>query len=909
MAKEKNTNLDVFEYNLIDNEFNVPEINALTTVESDCNENNSNHFVNEDNAFNEWLSSCEQTNSVVMNEQFFKLLNFFTECSTMNDIVLCSDDVSLKCNIDSKLNHPKKTNFNYTFKSQLLDENSMKKKQTNNVHELLPRNQKKSRNQTVRIGQPSTSIVSVIGIECDKINTITKLQSPDDESAKKTITEDLFKSQKHHVSESFNFNQSFCLNDGRKSPIVSSGKYKSKNSIEYDQNGPENKFDFDQLFRSQRSENYDKNNYEKLDDTYDRQSTNYDFNDDWQKSKYNVDTNKLDEDFDESSSDMVKVIESDKDEDQDEMANINIEDLFKSQRANAYIEKYNANIINEQLTSDSDDSIILINDLQNNPMGLSNRCIAGTSGFKTDGTKLVEKVVDLDDAFIEKSNENEITGRSSRYSSISSKQKSPEIGHCKNMPDTLSCKSHKEHKRKEKLDDLFKVQHVNRNIGDYMERVMTDVRLPKDSTINLVDDEEEKVIHRGNNVDLEDIFKSQRANRYIDNSMDKILLTPSKNVVDDNAVEEDDIISIDNSPEFFSCRLPKQIVQTKLSDCVRSSTTAVATTNNEVIDLLTPEFADNHLVQKDKSTNDVPQSNDDKSIHNNLPLNDFVDDNDMDFMFIDYCSGLGSGTDAISKKNETDNSNKFAFTEKEPFLDRSPDVFTNKPQNSASRNSAKNARVRLERDSDNSSPDIFTQNHQVSDDSSPNFFTLNQQVVGDRTKMAVRTTLADTSPSQKLLDRKRLAATGTNVIAETNQLPLSRNDDLVKVTAPAQPYRSDLVPFNIMKACNLFKPGFSLKRNTTSTTLKSNPRPINNKLLSTTKASTLQQSDVSPIAAPAQRQRPYVQLTSSSDDSPPISLHRVRKNRRIKPKKVSFSLLRVPPLFHACVPQYVFQYA
>lgn len=931
MAEEKNTNLDVFGYNLIDNEFSVPEINTLAAVEIKRGENNSNHFVNEDNAFEKWLNVSKQTNSVVMDEQFFKLLSSFTK--DLSD-VLSNDGMSSKCNIDSKPNCSKKTDFNYLFKSPLTDENVMMKKETNNVNELSPRNQKKI----------SSSIVSVNRIECDKID-IT-LQISDNESAEETIFDNLFKNQKHISSEKCNFNQSFCLSDGRKSPIVCSGQYKTKNSIKYDQNGRARKFNFNELFKSQGSEQYNKNHSEIVDNPYDQQFTSYDCYEDRQRSRKNINIIKLNKNFDKSLSGTVKKNVSDKDQDEKAMANINIEDLFMSQKANAaYIEKYNDNIIvNEQSTSDSNDSIIMIHNTHNNQKIRRDWYKAGTSSCKSNSIKHVKKVMDLN---IEKYNDNVIVGQSSLHSSISSRQKSPEVGHNKDKPKIFNIKSDGKRKKTVKLDDLSEVQHVNTYTENYMERATTDFHLPKDgipnTIINLIDDEKEdpirvterNVIHREDNIDaidVEDIFNSQRVNRYIKNNMVKILVSPVKIVVSDNAVDEDDIISVNNSPEFFTCRLPKKIVQTKLSDCIHNTTTVVPTTNDEVIDLLTPDFADDHLVQNDGSTYDQSKSNDD--------VNDFNDDDDMDFMFIDYTRGLDSGTNTVSQKNKIDCSSKNAFTQKILVHNRIPNVFTQKSQFSNNR-----IDERLEQDSDNST-DSFMQNHWVSDDSSPNFFTQKLRVVENKTKTA-RTTPTVTPPPQDLLNHKHLTATNNNVFVDTPRIPPFQNDDVAKVAAPAQPYNSGLVPFNIMKACNLLKPGFSLKRNPLSTKIK--PQ-VDNKLLSTTMAFKNQQSvvsiqpsalpvnilpsvlpvtiqhvDTSPIATTARQQLKFAQstpkvpintllrrcetvtapkttvlMTSSSDsdvfidncdNNSPASFRRIRKKRQPKLKKVSFSLL------------------
>lgn len=270
------------------------------------------------------------------------------------------------------------------------------------------------------------------------------------------------------------------------------------------------------------------------------------------------------------------------------------------------------------------------------------------------------------------------------------------------------------------------------------------------------------------NIDFNEMFKSQKADCYIEDYFINKIDEGVENVV---KVDDDDVISISDSPEFFSGKLSKQITQQKLKDCFN---TAIVSTTPEIkfIDLCSPsppEFVE------DKSTNvDMDAVADENNYSascsggNNdavpSPRGGYEIDDDMDFMFVDY-------------------------------LDGDTDVFTQKEMAGESRRTAS----------------------EVSSEQ--------KETVSNDVEVSTRI-----QTSAALVHKPQSSCSGPNgrrISSPTTAKPCENSGSKTlkavqtSTTSASRSYDNSSVPFNIMKACNLLKPGFSLKRSkATFTTTK-----------------------------------------------------------------------------------------
>lgn len=250
-------------------------------------------------------------------------------------------------------------------------------------------------------------------------------------------------------------------------------------------------------------------------------------------------------------------------------------------------------------------------------------------------------------------------------------------------------------------------------------------------SVRLVECDDDGDVAPSGNSDFGDMFKSQRADKFIERYCNSAEITAAPSAIECAGVDDDVGSSISDSPEFFSCKIPnKKRVQTKPTDCMARATPA------ETVDLLTPESAD-----------DPPPG----------PVKDdsFLSDNDADLMFLDYCSDGSNGVFTQRERPVRDTSGGAAggvYTQKEPVVDE-----------------------------------------------------IGAGAAGDAYAWPARTDGEDGSRS-----KTRIGETDAEKAAP--DAPVAYNNN--------RGGGGGLLPFNILKAVNLLKPGFSLKRNTTATTAK-----------------------------------------------------------------------------------------
>lgn len=755
----------------MNNNLDVQENNAFAMADNNFNgegNNDSDRFVDEEKAFNEWLESCEQTNSIVMNRPFFKLLNLFTEaCSVVNDEL---DYKPLNLYNTDGLNKSKDD----ANKILITINDHHSKEITNYVNgeQKLHKYAEDSSRSNYDSIQQRPSIVNKIDFAVEHFFNV---------DVENTYSEDLFKSQKSdkHINnhnaeelaaELFNSDNLIRpIDEQQKSPVICSGRY-LLNTTEPDKNKYSKKIDFNELFISHKVNKHIQGYTKEIPDSRKRRLSNG-------SNKSQSDVAGIDSSmhFDSDGSvENVNIVErnngdngSDGEIEYDEaMGNINFEDLFKSQRVDAYIKKYNDSIfVGDQCGDDRNDAIGTIDTLQKSPIVCSGR------------------------------------------------QKSVSTVDCKSDCDILTGKS-------------------DQSII---------------SIIDLVDKEDQENGEKSVVFGRDCWWKSRRENENIASRYG----TGQQDV--DPAVD-DDVISVSGSPEFFSCKLPKKIIQTKII-------TSRVQPTDEIIDLSTPpsrssdcvvgpSMANYYTLSPNKNDSAVSKDVGPSTVDEGLPWND--KDDDMDFMFVDYCSGTGTdGNTALSDKNER-------------ISDICNEVFTQKPRT----------------DDDVSTDNVFTQKERVDG-------------VNDLK------TMTDKSP------KCRTPEDGIATV-QTTEKPCRKGDNAAaKSVVPSQSYSNGVRSFDFMKTCNLFKPGFSLKRNTASTVRRStdDKLPVNspgwrhkppNFSQSTPKVPT-----AAAVTAKTKQHREIAEkvnvlfLTSSSDsdvfveEKPTKSRQRIRKKRPPKPKKVS----------------------
>lgn len=828
--------------------------NALNVAEID--RNILNHFVDEENAFNEWLQSCEQMDSIIMNEPFLKLLNLFTSCT------IESDDKPVMCKTDGEPNirWAGESGFDDLFRSQGIHGNCI----TNNINmidneiistapkhvtnnkrayreygkntdfEVLSKSPKLNSciydgskeeivvnhlnnfNLSIQSNgrQNSTEICSgkykTENIEPKEDGRARKIdfdelfknqvinRSPEDKNQVYTDSEDLFKSPKpkrnvvgrkeETVVEKLN---SIEPVGGRISQVACIESFKV-NNFEPKKDRRTRKIDFDELFRSQTSGMSVKNNEDSCKQqlkAIDREVT--------KKLKHEVvDIGRIGDCDDDVTVETMIPVECDEDDEDDIfLGNVEFENLFRSQRAETYIENYNDKIVSELSDDGSDHSIEPIDIKRKSPMVCKEI-------FSQGSTKRVGKM---------------------------------------------------------DSDELFR----SRKAG--VEKIL------KDATIDLVHDEDDNDGHTGmvkldtdrkdnrriGSINYECLFDVQPTNRYIEDYMVRSGLPPRKKVVPVMDGDDDDVVSLNSSPEFFSLKLPKKTIQKKLNECVQAPVE-----NNEIVDLSTPPPRVPDLTVDQLKVNDrfplTGAACDSLSYkhdgENQATTNIFGggfddnDDDDMDFMFDDYC---GTSADVVE---DSDND---VFTQKQqPVEDSGNDVFTQRLPVEDSGNVVLTQKQLINK----SGTDIFTQKPRVDkrdtsdlpqkhwgDPRGTEFFTQQQwfhkrdtdallqkqrfdksgttavaqkQWADDDKIAATRRPLSAKEAaqlSQRRLEHEPTAApavdntTATKTVLSTTSKPSVFNDrsGSSKVAFPQ--------PSNILKAYNLLKPGFSLKRNTATT--------------------------------------------------------------------------------------------
>lgn len=277
------------------------------------------YFSEEENVFNEWLQSCEQTDSVVMNDRFFNLLNLFTDCVTSNNN---SESEVFKCNIDDKMRN---VDIDELFESQRMKtcegnraNTSCANEQWRNIGEQLSPVITCRQNRMVDNNIPSVSLPNRKRVY--------------DECESESDHEDLFKSHRFNGRHDEPIDMK---NSVRTSPMAFGSFPGSGSAFEVAED--DKKIDFNGIF----------------------ESSSADVGDDVGEPQFfrSVGDNLRPDEVGRNDADIMGADGSEEDAgDEVEFTaeDVNFEDLFKSQRADKYIEKYNDKIVGERLDDDSD---------------------------------------------------------------------------------------------------------------------------------------------------------------------------------------------------------------------------------------------------------------------------------------------------------------------------------------------------------------------------------------------------------------------------------------------------------------------------------------------------------------------------------------------------------------------------
>ncbi|XP_050061729.1 uncharacterized protein LOC114118970 isoform X1 [Aphis gossypii] len=314
LSNAKNTNVDC-EHNLNDNDnFNTPDINAHGEMDRtlDC-------FVEEEKLFNEWLQSCVQTKAIVMNSPFLELLNLFTDHDQCDNELFNSEPTNNM--------FMEQTNVGQMLKGLPVSEERMIR-----VNDQPKRNADRSFRLSDNVRPGCSQVASTSAVR--DINGYTKNADLEDIS-------------KEHINQTINMQ-----------PIGmrSSAIYSSNHKTTTDENSHLGKLDFNNLFQSQQANRYTDNFTERNTDLLAKPLTIED--DDSNRSTELLhyeddDSNRSTEllnyvDDDNSSATRTVVRDVDEDEDDEVMGNLDFEELFKSQRADKFIEKYSEEITTEK---------------------------------------------------------------------------------------------------------------------------------------------------------------------------------------------------------------------------------------------------------------------------------------------------------------------------------------------------------------------------------------------------------------------------------------------------------------------------------------------------------------------------------------------------------------------------------
>jgi len=172
-------------------------------------------------------------------------------------------------------------------------------------------------------------------------------------------------------------------------------------------------------------------------------------------------------------------------------------------------------------------------------------------------------------------------------------------------------------------------------------------------------------------VDYNALYKSQRSDEYIKDYTDKSVakIAAKKFEVADDwplsdvRVEDDDVISLNSSQEFFSCRPSKKVTQTKLTGHFCTDRAI------EIIDLSSPPPSSSSTAATSAASLPIavdrfPTDSVSTSHVGGVGLlQQTTDDDDMDFMFIDYNSDGNAAADIFTQKHK-DGGDEDVFTQK-----------------------------------------------------------------------------------------------------------------------------------------------------------------------------------------------------------------------------------------------------
>jgi len=759
-SEQKNTDIDC-EHHLNDYYYEAPEINVQGVTDRTLD-----HFVDEEKVFNEWLKSCMHTNTIVLNSSFLELLNFFTDRG--------------QCDIE--LFNDKPTDYMFTGQ--------------NRVGKIFE-GPSVSGEHTVRSNDQPMRNTDHLSRLCDDVRpggytgysqvASTSAAREINDCKENTDPEDMFDGRTDHST--------FMRPIGIRTSEIFDRSHETKP----DQNSRTGKLNFKDLFKSQLADGY---------------------TDDFIVGNTSLPVRPLSVDVDDENSPAniatgVVVCDDDQDEDDEDMGNVDFEELFKSQRADRFIEKYSEEIAAER---PNDDHLSVVSSGGSNK---AETCQEEKNDLLFDNQRSnddddqdeADKImgnIDLNKLYKSQRSDNcmekEIAARRQNVdrSIANSGLRSPVMSVGEKKAVTSG------HQPTGKMD--FSVLYKNQRSDGYIEDFMVRSTGPRvrpsnavDRVLFHIDDDQENDEELMGNIDSKKLFKSQRAAKCMKidqvsakrpninsgrrspivcgGALDKVdynaLLKSQRSdgyiiedftdksvaktagekfgVADDwqpsdVVVEDDDVISLNSSPEFFSCRPSKKAIQTKLTGHVCTDRVI------DIIDLSSPPPSSSSTAAASATSLPIavdrfPTDNVSTSRVGGVGLlQQTNDDDDMDFIFIDYKSDG----------------------------DAAADIFTQKHR-------------------DGVDEDVFTQKHRDSGDA--DFFTQKKRD-SSGTKAAVSLPLSPVVSAAK---------------------PPLKIDVTKRVGHSTQSYDNGMMPFNIMKAArlvDLLKPGLSMKRNTTAAASK-----------------------------------------------------------------------------------------
>ncbi|XP_060856666.1 uncharacterized protein LOC132934371 isoform X2 [Metopolophium dirhodum] len=755
-TKQKNTDIDC-EHHMNDYYYEAPEIN-----EQGVTDRTLDHFVDEEKVFNEWLKSCMQTNTIVLNSSFLELLNFFTDRG--------------QCDIE-------------LFNGKPTDDMFTRQSRVGKIFECPS----VSGVRTVRANDQPMRNTDHLSRLCDDVRPggYTGCSQVASTSAAREINdytdpEDMFDGHTDHS----NFMQPI----GIRTSAICDGSHETKP----EQNSRTGKLNFNDLFKSQLADGY---------------------TDDFIVGNTSLPVRPISVEIDDDNSPAnittgAVVRDDDQDEDDEVMGNVDFEELFKSQRADRFIEKYSEEIVAERPNDDHlsvvcsgggkkaetchEEKIDLLFDSQRSDDDEADEIMGNIDLEKLYNSQRSNNCKEKESAAGRQNVDRSIAngGRRSPVVCVDGK-KAVTFGHqpVGKMDFSVLYKNQRSDGYIEDFmvrntprvqpsnaddrilfhidDDQDKDDKVMGNIDS--EKLFKSQRAAKGMRIDEIDKISAKrpnvnrsIINSGrrspivcggalDKVDYDALFKSQRSDEYIEDYTDKSVAKIAAEKVgvaddwprSDVGVEDDDVISLNSSQEFFSCRPSKKATQTKLTGHVCTDRAI------EIIDLSSPPPSSSSTaaasaaslpIAVDRFPTDCSAST--SRVGGGGLLKQTNDDDDMDFMFIDYNSDGDVATDIFTQKHR-----------------------------------------------DGGDEDVFTQ--KLQDDGDTDFFTQKKR---------------DSSGS------KAAVSLPLSPVASAAKLPL-KIDVTKRAGHSTQSYDNGMMPFNIMKAArlvDLLKPGLSMKRNTTA---------------------------------------------------------------------------------------------